>query len=616
LVLSSGPFASSDVFADSEQKQQIASKLHQLKKLVFEKPKLAKQQLSEISSLINPQDHNLALNFLLRSAEAENFSYQFTQFEEKIHQGLKLIKPSTPAQLQSMFHLYDGIIKQRDGDYGVAINSFELAGDIALKADNQFIYIYALVEKAFTLSLTEQYETSLHGIQQAYLLADKAEFSFLLGIIEESYGAIYLYMGKYQDSIDHFQKALEIYQSLNYPFYIAEAILGRASTYRYWTQWDKAIDEFQRYQKAVEPISSEFSDFYYNYGTGMTFAKKGDCDLANSFMSSAIKMTGFKDYKAELYKNMAICLAKASDYVAAKNMLENAREIYDEIPDLKGTSWHLEVDKIEAQIAGLKGNFKTAYKMLDSYYTEYLKIHKNNTSEQLEKLKLTMQVERERLELDMLENKSQVQTLKLKQQIRKNELQQTWLIGSILLIMIIMGVVLWQLNISRRLKSLSVTDELTGLRNRRFMFSTLDKLLSHKLTKPVFHSLMLIDVDDLKPINDNYGHQDGDNVLKMVADSVSIVLRYGDVFARVGGDEYMLLLTRSDPEQEIAIANRIIKNIHNTPVVTKSGEVINISVSIGIASIKDHEEKVENIYSRVDKALYRAKDRGRNCISH
>jgi two-component system, cell cycle response regulator len=268
-----------------------------------------------------------------------------------------------------------------------------------------------------------------------------------------------------------------------------------------------------------------------------------------------------------------------------------------------------------ARVSALKGNHELAYQKLESYYQNLQKIQQARTSGRLEKLKLELNQERERLEYAMLEKQSEVQRLTLNNQTRKIELQRFWLFGSISFIAVILSFLWWQLSASRQLKSLAITDELTGLTNRRYIFSAIERILHNKPGTHFHHSLMLIDLDDLKPINDGYGHQEGDRALKMVAKVGQKVSREGDIFARIGGDEFMLLLTRTDKKLETMVAQRIIETIARSPIKTRSGELLPISVSIGIVSIEDLSRSPEQVYNQVDQALYRAKSAGRNGFS-
>jgi two-component system, cell cycle response regulator len=603
--------------AAENSQQQLAKTLQLIKTQVLTEPKQAHLRLHNLKSsiTIDPQSP-LYIDYLLLRAESANYSYQFDQFTQDIETAVSLTELQAELPQRASLLLYLAISKQRHGNFTEAFILLEQAKKLALKSNNQALAIRVSIEKAYFLALGEEYEAALELIQQAYIQSNQTDQTLLRGLIEEVLGVIYLYMAKPEDSLRHFEKSYDIYQQLKYPYFISEATLGIATNYRYWKKWPQAIEWLNKYHQASKSIRSTYSLFYFNYGLSMTYANQADCQSAMLTIDKAMNIDGYKDYKAELLKRKALCLAQQGEFELAEQSVEQASQIFQQMPELIGTSWQIEVDKIAAQVAALKGDYESAYGLIDQYYLDFIQVHKRNTSKLIEKLKLSGQLEKEQLEIGLLENKNLAQTLKLAEQQRENEVQQTWLVGFVLVFLLVLSFGFLQYKTSRKLKSLSITDELTGLHNRRFMFNSLKKLLETESEKSCYHSLMLIDVDDLKPINDKYGHQDGDKAIKMVADIGSRVLRYGDIFARIGGDEYMLLLTRSDAEQEVAIANRIIREINQQTLTTSRGEALNISVSIGITSIKDHNASVESIYSKVDEALYRAKLRGRNCASH
>ena len=147
------------------------------------------------------------------------------------------------------------------------------------------------------------------------------------------------------------------------------------------------------------------------------------------------------------------------------------------------------------------------------------------------------------------------------------------------------------------------TDTLTGLRNRR----ALDHVLARQVDRGGPFAVMQIDLDYFKAVNDTYGHPAGDYVLQQVAHILVEETRRGDCVARVGGDEFVLILDGVRGRDELAsIASRLIAQIEMP--ITWQGEQLGISASVGIAT---GEEEGEVLFDRVDKALYAAKHAGR-----
>lgn len=575
-------------------------------------------RLLQIPQDILETDIELKAFWLLRLAETYNYTYQFQEFNQHIEAASNLIEHISNPRVIAMIKLYQGIRIQRDGDYLSARVSFREAIDYAQREDDNFVLVVAMAELAYTQSLEEEYEISLNQLQQAFIIASQYEQAskFLVAQVEHIYGALYAYMNKHEDSVKHYLKAQSLYEKMGSIYHQGEVAYGLASNYRRAKMWQKAIEWYQNYHRTVEAINSGYSLFFFQYGVGMTYAEMGDCESAVPVIDQALSTNEFKDYRAELYKKLAICQGIKGLFKEASLSLELARQIYQEIPELSGTSWEIECDKISAQLQAMQGNYESAYNKLEKYYQQLTEIDSRNNSKHLQNLKRDLQVEREKLNITKLENRTQLQQLKLTEQMQEIQTQRLWLVGSIIAIAAILVILWFQLRMSRQLKSLAITDELTGLFNRRFIFSTIEKMLSATSSKKVHHTLMLIDVDDLKPINDVHGHREGDKVLQLIADIGRKILRDGDVFARIGGDEFMLLMTRTDKELEVAIAKRILQSLSEASFCLDSGERLNVSVSIGICTIDNLSLPPESVYSQVDEALYRAKSGGRNRFSH
>lgn len=158
-----------------------------------------------------------------------------------------------------------------------------------------------------------------------------------------------------------------------------------------------------------------------------------------------------------------------------------------------------------------------------------------------------------------------------------------------------------------KLKYQAEHDPLTGLYNRHFL-----ETVSAKLFKPGL-SVLLLDIDHFKKVNDTYGHSIGDVVLKQVASAIQENLRKSDIAIRYGGEEYLMLLPNTDIEAAITVAEKLRKHIEKINFPYNNLE-FNISVSIGTASYKENDDNIENIIRRSDVNLYRAKNSGRNRV--
>jgi diguanylate cyclase (GGDEF)-like protein/putative nucleotidyltransferase with HDIG domain len=159
-------------------------------------------------------------------------------------------------------------------------------------------------------------------------------------------------------------------------------------------------------------------------------------------------------------------------------------------------------------------------------------------------------------------------------------------------------------------------DDLTGLPQRRAFRETAQRLLEARRTSQRPVSLLVIDIDHFKLVNDTFGHLRGDAVLRMVAGALRGVLRVDDYAARYAGDEFAVVLPGTRLSGAIAIAERIRQAVHDSLVACPDGGPdICVTLSIGVATAPEHGETLDPLFATADGALYAAKRRGRNTVA-
>ncbi|RAI10976.1 MAG: hypothetical protein DK841_07130 [Candidatus Melainabacteria bacterium] len=174
--------------------------------------------------------------------------------------------------------------------------------------------------------------------------------------------------------------------------------------------------------------------------------------------------------------------------------------------------------------------------------------------------------------------------------------------------------VIKQINyIYTRTKYLSITDELTGLSNRRCFDNTLEKEFLRALRYNNKLTLVMFDIDHFKTVNDTYGHPCGDYILKEVANAALQTFRKTDTVFRFGGEEFVVILTETDIKQSEIPLERFRKTIE-TLDLTYQNQQINITVSIGACQLDQSIGNKEEFLQKADNALYDAKNSGRNKV--
>lgn len=164
-----------------------------------------------------------------------------------------------------------------------------------------------------------------------------------------------------------------------------------------------------------------------------------------------------------------------------------------------------------------------------------------------------------------------------------------------------------------RYRLLSLTDSLTGLFNSRYLHERLQSELERTARYQRSLALLVLDCDNFKRINDNFGHLEGDKVLQALAGIIVQGLRRTDSAFRYGGEEFVILLPESNGEAAVALAERLCSNFAGQEVIAADGQLIRCTVSIGVAEYVSGDTE-NSLIRRADDACYQAKADGRNCV--
>jgi len=169
--------------------------------------------------------------------------------------------------------------------------------------------------------------------------------------------------------------------------------------------------------------------------------------------------------------------------------------------------------------------------------------------------------------------------------------------------------------LEQRLARLAQTDSLTGLYNRGFFLEMAERELTRvrRYRKPM--ALAMLDLDHFKAVNDTYGHQVGDRVLKEFARLCHNTLRENDLVGRIGGEEFAILFPETMGMQAFDVCERLREALARATIPLERGLPVSVTASIGLASVVESDVNIDVILSRADQALYSAKRDGRNRTS-
>ncbi|GAB6078814.1 GGDEF domain-containing protein [Hydrogenobaculum acidophilum] len=165
-----------------------------------------------------------------------------------------------------------------------------------------------------------------------------------------------------------------------------------------------------------------------------------------------------------------------------------------------------------------------------------------------------------------------------------------------------------------KLKEQSIKDQLTGFYNRRYIEEAIEPILNNAKRKNETIGILILDIDHFKEVNDTYGHDAGDMVLKSVAQAIKESIRSSDIPIRFGGEEFLVLLTNVKPGESEHIAEKIRKNVENRAISLPNKTTIKKTISIGVSEIPTDTDRFWQAVKFADVALYKAKESGRNKV--
>lgn len=164
------------------------------------------------------------------------------------------------------------------------------------------------------------------------------------------------------------------------------------------------------------------------------------------------------------------------------------------------------------------------------------------------------------------------------------------------------------------LRRMATTDAMTGIYNRRHFLELMIQEMhrAHRMLRPL--ALIMLDIDLFKRVNDSYGHAIGDEVIKSLTRACTSELREIDIFGRIGGEEFAILLPELRHEQGLEVAERLRRKIETLVIEANDKAIIHFTASMGVAVLEEDDRIPESFFARADAALYHAKKDGRNCV--
>lgn len=493
-------------------------------------------------------------------------------------------------------------------NYNIALKKYaRLNHDVGVFISNSNLaYIY-LQEHKFVLALD-------YG-ERAFEISNRLKEPALIANINEIMGNIYTFMEENEEALKFRTKAMNLYKEIgNNQFYLISKTSVAASM----------IDLKRFYQAEkllIEVIDDERTsdiDLFYTYQilAESYYEEKRylDAEIIINKAGNLFNKVQINSAIVRWHIYKLLILIELDKITEAELILKKL-ESKGFMPENYSNSRNVfRLEKAKSKLYEAKGNYKLSLKYYKKYSDKWEGFKNSNSSNLVEELKVKYKTNKtENHNLDLF-HQNELSKLMLIQSDKNTRFYFILMTCGILILLIVSGLLIYQMKFKRKLLIMIKTDTLTKIYNRSYLIIKGEKLYSKENKRRSINSVLLLDIDNFKSINDTYGHGIGDKVLINVAACGDKSVRCQDTFARFGGEEFVGLLPYTTTDQAQVIAERIRKNIEELDW-SQYGIDRKITVSVGVTSLSNQEHGGFNhALNLADKAMYRAKNNGKNKV--
>ena len=503
-----------------------------------------------------------------------------------------------------------GEILETAGENAQARMLYEQAVAAATEAEDQEMLAGALFQRGYLLGLSGDYAAGLADLDRAKSIYEMLEMPAHALTALGSIAILYNRLGDYGEARRIYAQTLKAQQAAGLEREQAVTLHNLGRAHENLGEWGAASQAFG----AALEISTRI-----DYARGQAYALRGLASAANArneprhalrILARAQafqRQTPDARLRARIALARGIALHKIDRHASSIAALEAARRVFrdaDSLAELATT--YASLAAVHADI----GDWRKAYR----YQTAFKNTSDTLLNRQLDQRFATLKVQFDTAardqENELLLREKEATERALEQERRANRLQAVVIALGVALVALLATLMLRERRTSRRLRTLAMTDELTGVPNRRDVLRHLERLLDSAEQRPC--SILIIDIDHFKRINDTHGHPVGDQVLRIVAAELRAAVHPPATIGRLGGEEFIIVLPRTDADHAAVVAERIRERIMRVDLTDCF--VGRVTASVGIATTAPGVAATRDLLRQADAALYQAKHAGRNCV--
>ncbi len=397
-------------------------------------------------------------------------------------------------------------------------------------------------------------------------------------------------MGEYEKALQEQQTALELIQVRSDETFVPSILNNLAMTFMYIGNYAQALELGLRALELNRKLGTARREAYFTDTVGQILIAMGDYAGAEAHFQQALLSGQFVDQdavKITLLTNLGCVALAQENYTRAEDQVNQAL-----VSALAGNfpSEAADCHKLLVEIHEKKGNLAGALEHFKKFYEIEKSITLEESARRVSVLNAQQEFDNARHEAEIY----RLRNVELQKEIEERK------------------------RLEAKLVQLATTDELTGIHNRRHFLERSQTEFNRAIRYNHSLTVLMLDVDHFKKVNDSYSHTVGDQVLTELSAIICGTLRVSDIFGRYGGEEFCVLLPDTNAKQGLFVAERIRQNVELHPFKTAAGS-LSITISIGLACLflsdSNQSTSLEQFINEADHAMYKAKQDGRNRVA-
>ncbi|MGH8286289.1 MAG: diguanylate cyclase domain-containing protein [Steroidobacteraceae bacterium] len=531
--------------------------------------------------------------------------------EAEISRATALLSRAQRHALRAGILVCQGETIESTGENARARALYEQAVGVASDAHDEEMLAGALFSRGYVLGLQGEYASGLADLRRSQTLYEKLAMPHHSLTALNGIAILYNRMGDHAHARDIYARALEAQTEagMRREQVVTQHNLGRAHENLH--EWDAARRAFTASYELSRELAYPRGEAYALRGLAAVAVAVGDprgalTTLARAEMLQRQTTDTRLGAQIELVRGIALHqLGRMNESVTA---LERAAEVFRKGDILQ------ELAAATAELATLYadlGYWRLAFERQEESKATTERMLRNQIDQRFATLKVEFDTAAKDKENALLVRENEANSQLLEQAQRVRHLQATVIGLTTLLAVLLATLAVFQRHSTLRMRELAMTDELTGAPNRRAVLGRLELLLRNADAPPC--SILIVDIDHFKSVNDRHGHHAGDEVLKVISDTIRSSVREPAFVGRLGGEEFLIVLPATALDEARQAAERFREQL-TTIVSPWLTDPRHVTASIGVTTSSPAADSPSSMLQRADAALYAAKRGGRNCV--